>query len=144
VPLSPFAIEDRCTLVELNHVYDPQGGLIFDQVIWWEWNPLCQRLQVVDWRLAKGCRICEADAILWRLRQPNGPPYVPEFAHGHCVPLKEGKRYVSRWWDEKDQRYRVVIADGYRETWSSCDPELLDREVFPVSKRRGFSENKNL
>ena len=47
---------DRLDLVELNHFYDEQGRLVFDQLIFYDWSPEDARYQVRAWRLVKSCR----------------------------------------------------------------------------------------
>lgn len=45
--------EDQVDLVEINHFYDDQGRLVFDQVIYYDWHTAQGRYQVRDWRLLK-------------------------------------------------------------------------------------------
>ena len=55
VSLNPLdgAVTDRVDLIELNHFYDEQGKLVFDQVIFYDWcNEQC-RYNVRAWRLLK-------------------------------------------------------------------------------------------
>ena len=45
------AAVDEVDLVEINHFFDEQGRLVFDQVIFYDWCPEDSRYQVRDWRL---------------------------------------------------------------------------------------------
>jgi len=47
------AKESRVDLIELNSTYDEHGRLVFDQWIFWDFNHIESRWQVVDWRLVK-------------------------------------------------------------------------------------------
>jgi len=49
------AIRDRVDKVECNHFYDNNGRHVFDQIIYWDWNEIENRYDVVDWRSEKEC-----------------------------------------------------------------------------------------
>lgn len=42
-------------------------------------------------------------------------------------------------WTE-DNRIREVRAASWRETWTQWDPELSEREILPVDRRKGLSK----
>ena len=50
-------------LIELSHVYDTKGRLIFDQVIFWEQNRANGRFQVRSWTLCNDCYPITFDGI---------------------------------------------------------------------------------
>ncbi|PQO44334.1 hypothetical protein [Blastopirellula marina] len=106
------AITDRVDLVEINHYYDPQGRLVFDQVIFYEWSSKNARFDVVAWRL---------------LKTPAQ------------VPTRDWKRggYVTSWRD--GDVLRQVRSTQRRETWTQHDPELVERDYLPRELRRGLS-----
>ena len=111
--LSPAdeATVDQVDLIEINHFYDDQGRLVFDQVIYFDWSPEHSRYQVRDWRLLK--------------------------ALGQ-VPLRDWRDggYVSEWEDFKQRNgLRRVRAKSVRETWTQYDPELVEREFLAQEKR---------
>ena len=108
VPVDP-ALQDRVDLVEVNHVYNKSGRPILDQVIFYQWSHVDARYQVIAWRL---------------LRRPGQ------------IPQRDWKRkvYVSRWFDEGI--LRNVTAEQYRETWTSYDPEMAERAIYPIEYRR--------
>lgn len=103
---------DEVDLVEVNHFYDDQGRLVFDQVIYYNWCYDEHRYQVFDWRLLKG---------------------------DTQVPLRDWRNggYVSEWEDFKQGNgLRRVKSRSLRETWTQHDPELNERELLAEEKRR--------
>ena len=44
---------EKVDLMEVNHFYDEQGRLVFDQVIFYDWSPDHSRYMVRAWRLVK-------------------------------------------------------------------------------------------
>lgn len=102
---------DEVDLVEVNHFYDDQGRLVFDQVIYYDWSPAQHRYQVRDWRL---------------LKTPSQIP-VRDWRDGG---------YVSEWEDFKQRNgLRRVRSKSVRETWTQFDPELVEREFLAQEKR---------
>ena len=102
---------DQVDLVEVNHFYDDQGRLVFDQVIYFDWSAQQGRYQVRDWRLLK--------------TQTQ-------------VPLRDWREggYVSEWEDFKQRNgLRRVKSKSVRETWTQYDPELVEREFLAQEKR---------
>jgi hypothetical protein len=100
---------DHVDVAELNHFYDYEGRLVFDQVIFWNWDENHERYQVSAWRLAKN--------------QTYRPERDWQFGG-----------YVCRWDD--GELIRVVRAESYRETWLQYDVELAERDVLPKTSRR--------
>jgi hypothetical protein len=105
--------EDRVDVAELNHFYDENGRLVFEQVIFYRWCWDYERYQVYDWRLVKN------------------PTFLPQRDW-------ELGGYVCRW-DDGEFR-RTVRADSFRETWTQYDPELAEREFLPKEQRMGLSK----
>lgn len=102
---------DQVDLVEVNHFYDDQGRLVFDQIIYYDWSAMHNRYQVRDWRLLKT---------------------------NTQIPLRDwrGGGYVSEWEDFKQRNgLRLVKAKSVRETWTQYDPELIEREFLAQEKR---------
>ena len=52
VPLTP-TVSDTVDVIELNHVYDGEGHLVFSQLIFWDWEVPASRQHVVAWRVWK-------------------------------------------------------------------------------------------
>jgi hypothetical protein len=111
--LVPYAgpVEDRVDVVEINHFYDDQGRLVFDQAIFWDWCPANERFRVRDWRLLKT------------------PAQIPQRS------VTGG--YVAVWFD--GDAMRRVRCRQVRESWTMFDPELAQREILPKANRRELS-----
>jgi len=115
-------VVDRCDLVEVNHVYDGQAKLIFEQVIWYDWvlhhdfgKKAEYRYQVMDWRI---------------LRSESQYP-VKNYGTG---------LYVAEWHDAANRHVlRRVTATLFRETWTCYDPEVLERSKLLPENRRQLS-----
>lgn len=102
---------DVVDLIEVSHVYDEQGQHQFNQMIFYDWQPLKGGYQVCAWRLLKTVG-----------QRPRW-----DWAGGY---------FVTAWMD--DDLFRVVIAPAVRRTWTLYDPELLERQKLPCDKRRGL------
>ena len=96
-------------LMEVNHFYDEQGRLVFDQVIFYDWSPDHSRYMVRAWRLVKN------------------PSQLPE------RDWRDGG-YLAVWQD--GEILRRVRAQSMRESWTQYDPELAEREYLPKEKRK--------
>jgi hypothetical protein len=107
---------DRVDLVEINHFFDEQGRLVFDQLIFYDWCAVQNRYNVRDWRLLKS------------------PAQIP-------VRNWKDRDFVAVWHDFKERDVlRKVVAKMMRETWTQYDPELVEREFLPQEKRRELSK----
>lgn len=107
--------EDEVDLIEVNHFYDEQGRLVFDQVIFYEWSPEQNRYHVRAWRLLKS------------------PAQLPR------KNWKQGD-FLAIWQD--GDLLRKVRARNIHETWTQYDPELVEREFLPKEKRRELRKLK--
>lgn len=105
-PVDDVAV-DRVDLVEVNHFYDEQGRLVFDQIIFYDWSAPRGRYNVRAWRLLKT------------------PAQIPHRQQGE---------YVAVWHD--GEVLRKIRAASLRESWTQYDPELVEREFLPKEKRR--------
>jgi hypothetical protein len=102
---------DYCSVVEVNHVIDAAGGIGLEQTIWWDVTP-------------DGYQV-----LAWRMLASTGYPTV------------ERGRYVVTWRDScSGGRIRRIVAASWFETWTRYDPEIADREWWPVDKRRRLAE----
>ena len=108
-----FCVKDRVDLVEINHLYDLNGRLVINQLIFYEWDSASQRFQIRAWRLLK------TNSQLPR----------------RCW---EKDCYVCHWRDMNVMR--KVYADNVRETWTTYDPEVLERNMFPIEQRTELSQ----
>lgn len=109
VPQSDGVLRDQVDVIEVNHFYDDCGRLVFTQTIFWDWSEDESGYHVRAWRLVK--------------QQEQ----LPRRDHA-------GGGYVALWQD--GEAIRAVHALGVRETWTQFDVELVERETFPVERRR--------
>ena len=100
---------ERVDLMEVNHFYDEQGRLVFDQIIFYDWSPEHSRYMVRAWRMVKN------------------PAQLPE------RDWRDGG-YLTVWQD--GEVLRRIRAESMRETWTQYDPELIEREYLPRERRR--------
>jgi hypothetical protein len=105
-------VVDQVDCIEVNHFFDEHGKRVFDQCIFYDWDSDAGRYQVRAWRLLK-------TQDQW--------------------PLKDHRRgdYVAVWMD--GDTLREVRAAAVRETFSTYDPELAEREFLPKEQRRELS-----
>lgn len=109
---SDVVIESQVDVVEINHFYDNQARLVFDQIIFYDWSYVDNRYQVIGWRLIKGTN------------------QIPNKVYGTNY-------YQSIWYD--DGVLRRLRTKVLRETWTqNYDPELLERESCPKEYRKGL------
>lgn len=110
-------ITDIVSVIELNHMYDGEGKLVFDQVIWWDWNAEFARYEVRDWRLVQP--------------QRKG-----------VIPTKDRQRGVWVSVFQDGEQMRKVSCLTFRETWTQCDNEMLDREFLAPPDRKLLGRDK--
>lgn len=109
-------LKDRVDLIEVNHFYDEQGRFVYDQIVFYDWCPRECRYQLRDWRLIK---------------------------NGNQIPLQDAKtgEFTAVWSDFKSRNVlRKTTARLFRESWTQYDPELVEREFLPESKRKKLRE----
>ncbi len=111
----PDVARESVDLCEVNHFYDEQGRLVFDQCIFYTWNDDHARFDVVAWRLVKN------------------PSQLP-------VRDWTGGGYSAVWQD--GELMRSVKAKAIRETWTQYDVELVERDILPKEKRAELSAPK--
>lgn len=108
LPLQDVARE-TVDLIEVNHYFDEQGRLVFDQAIFWDWSAADARYVVRAWRLIKN------------------PAQIParDWSTGG---------YSAIWQD--GEVLRQVRSRSIRESWTQYDPELVEREYLPKERRK--------
>ncbi len=105
---------DVVDLIEVNRYFDEHGSPVYQQLIFYDWDEATGRYQVRAFRIIKS------------LQQ------IP-----HRVP---GSRFHAVvWFDEKDGVTRRVLARAVRQSWTQHDPEMAERDAFPVQYRRELS-----
>lgn len=122
--LSSFAISpredvatERVDLIEVNHFYDDQGRLVFDQLLFYDWSHDDGRYQLRAWRMVKN------NAQLPQRNWQSGG--------------------YSAIWQDGDV-LRKISAPTTRESWTQYDPELTEREFLPKERRRELRSPKTL
>jgi hypothetical protein len=107
-------LRDAVDLVELNHFYDEHGRLVFDQLIFYDWDEGDRRYHVRAWRL---------------LKQRYQIPQRDWVTGG----------YFSMWID--GEAIRHVHTKHTRETWGQFDPELVERDYLPKEQRKELQQS---
>lgn len=143
---------ERCDLIEVNKFYDPLGRTIFEQIIFYDWEPRSLLLsrtyydtttQFSPTTVTHGgetYQVMQPDTVkvessdiiqrgfavrAWRLvKHPSQRP-TRDYKNGG---------YTAVWQD--GEIMRRVNAPSMRETWTQYDPELFDREFLPKEQRR--------
>lgn len=84
------------------------------------------------------CRVTFEQVVLWDLI--DGQYHVV-----HWVPLskcsqvhRRGDYYAIQISPERASNRKIALAPAYLETWTLYDPEIADRELYPVENRRGL------
>lgn len=114
IPYSDFVV-DEVEVIEKNIVMgavDDKGRpqTTFVQWVFWDWSEKHRRYVCVDWKQVR--------------------------KHDRAEPVPGG--YRLRIMDNR--KAREIRAISYRETWTSFDLEIDDRQRFPHELRRGLSK----
>lgn len=147
IDYKPPSFVDVVTITEVNHYYDTNGRIIFDQIIYWDWSIADNRYNIVDWRILKNSRkkLTEKEYRELSEKQPilkmiGGSavraPVVPDFLwDSPIIPsLHTNGMYQATWFD--GDVIRTVKSFQFRETWTQYDPELENRNFLPKEYRR--------
>ncbi len=105
--------EEFVDLIELNHFYDCLCRPVYDQVIFWENDPVTGKFQVRAW-----CLVEDRDV---RNRRP--------------VKNLDTDLYQVDWFDAEKRISRKVSSKLYRESWTQVDPERQNKRVLPENDR---------
>lgn len=108
---------ETCDRITVNSFYDDQARLVFDQLLFEDWDHDAGRFQLRAWRMVKH------------------PSQLPRLNHAT-------QRYECHWLDGEAER--VVTAPSARPTATQYDPELTEREHLPKEKRRELLNPKVL
>lgn len=144
-------------VAEINHFHDEQARPVFDQILFYEWNKLKGRHDVLGWILLRDSRerITEENKAAFEARVkaqvmkengwekwPDDEP-IPELRQWQWPSnLKmynepTGTRFVVT----KDANtFEIITTCRVRETWTQHDPELVEREILAKEKRKGLQE----
>ncbi len=111
LPPDTNLLVNQVDLIEINHCYDENGQLVFDQLLFYDWSPEKGHYDVRDWRLLK------SSVQVPRRNQETGG-------------------YVTVWRD--GNAMRKVHSKTIRETWTQYDPEIVEQEFLPKDQRRSL------
>ncbi len=111
--------DEYVDLIELNHFYDQKGGLVYDQVIFYEMAPETGRFQVRAW-----CLVEDRECLN---RRPT---------KNHQTEL-----YQVDWYDTDQRLLRKITSRLYRESWTQIDPERADKKMHDERSRISMVQN---
>jgi hypothetical protein len=110
---------EHVDLIELNHFYDQQGRLVYDQVIFYEQAPETGRFQVRAW--------CLVEDREWLSRRPTKN--------------YDSQLYQVDWYDSDQRLLRKITSRLYRESWSQVDPERANKKLLDERMRLAMVQN---
>jgi hypothetical protein len=114
LPIIPTPQHAHVDRIELNHYSSATGDHVFDQLIFYDWSNQRKRFDVREWRLVKD------------------ESMVPR----RC---RDGWRVV--FYDGGIPR--EVMAKSMQETFTSYDPETLERDRLPQDQRLPLFDETN-
>jgi hypothetical protein len=116
-PNEEVALEETVDLIEVNHFYDDEARLVFDQAIFYDWSCYSNRYQVKAWRLLKD--------------RSQIPTYNYQTGLYECI-----------WMDGK--LLRRIKCKIVRESWTQEDPEIQERLLLPKEYRKGLRKLREI
>lgn len=116
---SSDVLRERCDLIEVNHFYDSDARLVFDQLLFFDWSDADGRFQLRAWRLIK-------QPVASKTSVPQ-PEMMPRFDHATGA-------WRCNWID--GELHREVSAPVLRESTTDYGPELTEREWLAKEQRQ--------
>ena len=148
---------------ELNHRYDDNGKLNFDQIILWEWadyyyyedkrKRVRREPKVTDWYMVTKYRrkLTEEEqkkknkelAQEWVKKFGKGadlnvPPYTPPFDGGIEIPRYDPQRKRWKVIIRKRTGWVIIYAASFVESWTQTDPEVDNQKLFSTDSRKHY------
>lgn len=113
------SVDEYVDLIELNHFFDQQGRLVYDQVVFYERAPETGRFQVRAWCL------------------------VEDREHLNRRPVKnqETELYQVDWFDTDQRFLRKITSRLFRESWTQVDPERSNKKFHDERLRISLIQN---
>lgn len=108
---------ESCDRITVNSFYDDQARLVFDQLLFEDWDHDAGRFQLRAWRMVK---------------HPNQLPRLNHATRRHECLLMDG------------DAERVISSPVTMRTTTQYDPELTEREHLPKERRRELLNPKVL
>ena len=118
-PKGNHSADEYVDLIELNHFYDQQGRLVYDQVIFYERAPETGRFQVRAW-----CLVEDRDCL-------NRRP----------IKNQQTDLYQVDWYDTDQRLLRKITSRLYRESWTQIDPERVNKKLHDERSRISMVQN---
>lgn len=143
-------------IIEYNSLITTDGEFVFDQWIFWKFQYNIRlrkyRYEIVDWRLARNVKIEDFEIVKQQKQQDANREWCKKYPSGKFILWPD----VVNWKLSHDSNgYLLVFNDPkykgritkirsrvYRETYSTQDPELLEREFTPETKRNNILRGK--
>jgi len=121
--------EVKCEAIQINHFYDNDGKIVFDQMLYMDKIPYKDGYKdvAIGWVLLRNSRFNDpVERKKWEDDVKNaGLPYVPKYVDnlhisGNSVLMFDVDKIVRI-------RFKTIIY----ESWTQYDPELDSRQFFP-------------
>lgn len=113
------SVDEYVDLIELNHFFDQQGRLVYDQVVFYERAPETGRFQVRAWCLIED----------------------REYLNRRPVKNQETELYQVDWFDTDQRFLRKITSRLYRESWTQIDPERSNKKMHDERLRISLIQN---
>lgn len=164
IPRTPV-LECKVDIFELNHRYDNDGKISFDQMILWEWadyhyydedtkRTKCRReLKVCDWYMVTKYRKKLTPEEQAKKNKELAQEWVKKYGKGadnvkaHYNPPFEGGIEVPRYdvargcWIVilvKDTHILKIYGTTFMESWTQFDPEVENQRLFNTNTRKHY------
>ena len=113
------SVDEYVDLIELNHFFDQQGRLVYDQVVFYERAPETGRFQVRAWCLVED----------------------REYLNRRPVKNQETELYQVDWFDTDQRFLRKITSRLFRESWTQVDPERSNKKFHDERLRISLIQN---
>ncbi|MCY2985944.1 MAG: hypothetical protein NTY15_20135 [Planctomycetota bacterium] len=113
------SVDEYVDLIELNHFFDQQGRLVYDQVVFYERAPETGKFQVRAWCLVED----------------------REYLNRRPVKNLETELYQVDWFDTDQRLLRKITSRLYRESWTQVDPERSNKKFHDERLRISLIQN---
>tara|TARA_Y100000296_G_scaffold54144_1_gene62041 strand:- start:1572 stop:2030 length:459 start_codon:yes stop_codon:yes gene_type:complete len=125
-------IRDVSAFVEVNHVYryDETDGIYVKrlvQVIWWEWKNHIVIEDAGDYRSESGFVVKDYRVTWSYSSRPQQTKTI--------VPRLEKGKWVCLFYDKGSQKIREVKSNWKKESHTSFDVEVVNRNVLHLNER---------
>tara|TARA_R110002051_G_scaffold32786_7_gene74022 strand:- start:2750 stop:3286 length:537 start_codon:yes stop_codon:yes gene_type:complete len=139
-PTENIVIEDSSDFVEINHIYEiddkKQIRKRMTQIIWWEWKyPVL---------LPEKNNIGEETGSWYRSGSFIVRDYRVTWANHsdrrQITPYRQGKYWISLFYDDQDKCFRRVISKWIITTHSMQDREIENRKILQQSLRNRLTK----